>query len=56
MKVSVDLDLTFHVELILLLGMNWMISSDYLNNERSLESLDIEEFPEYSVCAEDIHR
>jgi len=38
------------------LGMNWFISGDYNKNKRSIESINIEEVPEFTICAEDVHR
>jgi hypothetical protein len=37
-------------------GMNWFISEDYTKSKRFIESVNIEEAPEFTICAEDVHR
>jgi hypothetical protein len=36
--------------------MNWFISEDYTKSKRFIESVNIEEAPEFTICAEDVHR
>ncbi|XP_023325642.1 uncharacterized protein LOC111699258 [Eurytemora carolleeae] len=37
-------------------GMNWMVSLDYLNNKRFIESLSVETHLDNNICIEDVHK
>ena len=37
-------------------GTNWMVSMEWWDGKRSLESANMENFPGQNVCPEDTHR
>ena len=37
-------------------GTNWMVSTNYLDNKRSLESYNLENHAPFNICVEDLHK